>query len=334
MSTKRKYGQTLSQMQANLDNVLLSDFYFSTLLCADEMMFTYEGLPDTIDEKHIEDYLNLSGSCGIARDKNGTLYAAPYAARTGIANQYGEGTILECCTPNGIDLRGVIGESACIIYNNTARAPQLDLIFDSLTFAEIDKSSKSNVLFSRVAPLFSANDDKSIEGIKAVLENIIAGNLETVLTENIFDEIGMDAKSGIQAIDITHPERIQYLQYLSQFADVVTRRHFARRGLTLKTSAKQAQVSQDEVHGLDSVSWYYPLNKLKARRDGLAICNGIFNTNITVRFSDIWQQEYNAYLVRILQKDMENEKGAENNVESVDDVRESGESTQDNAQSA
>lgn len=52
------------------------------------------------------------------------------------------------------------------------------------------------------------------------------------------------------------------------------------------------------------------------------IINGIFSdildTKISVRFSDIWEQEYQAYLLRILKTDTENEKGVENDVESVD----------------
>ena len=51
---------SLSEMRANLDTNMRYDSYFALLLCADEMMFTYDGLPETVDEKHIEDYLNIT----------------------------------------------------------------------------------------------------------------------------------------------------------------------------------------------------------------------------------------------------------------------------------
>lgn len=321
MASKKKYGCTLSEMQANLDTLTRSEFYFRFLLCADELMFKWGGLPDTIDEKHLEDYLNISGSCAFAKAKDGNYYIAPYAGRTGQSNQYGEGRFLECCTPNGITLKGEIGVDCAIIYNNPARIAQCDLMFDSFAYTEIDKSSNSNVLFSRIAPIFYGEDDKAIEQIKNTLEQILAGNLQTVVSENQIKDITLPQKgdSDIKTVEITHPEKIQYLQYLSEYYDIITRRHFARRGLTLKTSAKHAQVSQDEVHGQDSVSWFYPLAKLKSRRDAVPIINKISGLNVTVDFSEIWQQEYNAYLLRILKTDETAERGVENVLDSVDD---------------
>ena len=322
MSTRKKYGMSLSEMQANLDKTMRYDSYFAMLLCADELMFEYDGLPETIEAKFLEDYLNISGSAGFAMH-DGKLYAAPYAGRTGKTDQYGQGTEIDTETPGGFPVRGIIGETAAVIYNNTTRFPQTDLIFDSLFLTELDKSSNSNIIFARIAPMFTASDDKTIEAVKKVLENVIAGNLETVVSEDTADMLGFGQTEGLRTIDIfDRPERVQYLQYLSQFYDVVMRRHFSRRGLTMRTPTKAAQQSTDEIHGLDSVSWYYPLNKLKARQDGLKEVNRIFGTNISVRFSEIWQQEYEAYLLRILQQDKqaeENTKGAENDVDSGND---------------
>ena len=308
--SKRKFDTTFSAMQAGFENIMQFDCYFSLLLCADEMMFEYDGLPETIDSKHIEDYLNISGTCGFGKigDK---LFAAPYCSRCGELDQYGVGKELVAYVPNGQDIRGVVGDTVAIMYNNTAWTAQTDLIFDTITFADIAKSSKSNVLFARVAPIFAAANDTMQRALKDVLQNIIEGNLETVVSENVFDGLMIDNSDKLKSIDITHPERIQYLQYLSEYYDVVLRRHFARRGLTLKTSSKHAQVSQDEVHGLDSVSWYYPLSKLKARQEGCKMVNDVFGTNISVRFSDLWQQEYEAYKLRALQQDTEAEQETE-----------------------
>ena len=177
------------------------------------------------------------------------------------------------------------------------------------------------MLFARIAPIFTAADDKTIEQIKAVIENVIAGNLETVVSENLLDMFGLQAGTeNVKILDVfQHPERVQYVQYLSQLFDVIMRRHFSRRGLSIKTPTKAAQQSTDEIHGMDSVSWFYPLNKLKARRDGVEMVNRIFGKSITVDFSEIWQQEFAAYQLRLLQDDVQAEndvKGAENDVDS------------------
>lgn len=303
MSTRKTFGVSLSKMQANLDTFVRQEEHFTTLLCADEMMFEYSGLPETVDTKHIEDYLNISGNCAWCK-ADGILYIAPYASRAGQLDQYGDGTELTAYVPNGKTLRGTIGKDCYIMYNNSARAPELDLIFDSMILTEIEKSTNTNVLFARIAPIFSALDDNTKKAMKEIMENVIAGNLETVVSSNITDVLGIGNGDGIKVLDVfQHPERVQYVQYLSQLYDVIQRRHFAKRGLTIKTPAKAAQQSVDEIHGMDSVSWYYPVNKLNARRQALTEINRIFGLSITVEFSEIWKQEYQAYILRILKTD-------------------------------
>lgn len=300
--------KSMSEMYAVIETIKRQNMHFGYLLSADEMMFDYAGLPDSIEQKFLEDYLNISGSAAIGQ-VNGVLYAAPYAGRTGRVNQYGEGEDVTTDTPNGIEISGKVGETVAVIYNNTARTPENDLWFDASTFTEIDKSSNANIIFARVAPIFTAADDKTKDAIKKIIENVIAGNMEIVTSQNIFAELQLgDNLSGLKTIDVTEPERIQYIQYLSQYYDVLMRRHFSRRGLPMRTSTKAAQQSTDEIHGLDSVSWFYPLNKLNSRRAGVDMVNRIFGTKITVNFSEIWRQEYEAYKLRILQQDVNAEQ--------------------------
>lgn len=302
-------------MYAILETFKRQNMYFGYLLSADEMMFDYSGLPDTIEQKFLEDFLNISGSVAIGK-ANGVIYAAPYAGRTGRVNQYGEGENVETTTPNGIEISGKVGESVAVIYNNTARTPENDLWFDTSTFAEIDKSANANIIFARVAPIFTAADDKIKDAIKKIIENVIAGNMDIVTSDNIFSELQLgDNLSGLKTIDVTEPERIQYIQYLSQFYDVLMRRHFSRRGLPMRTPTKAAQQSTDEIHGLDSVSWFYPINKLNSRRIGVNMVNKIFGTSISVDFSEIWKQEYEAYKTRIQQKDEQAEQQADSEPE-------------------
>ena len=61
---------------------------------------------------------------------------------------------------------------------------------------------------------------------------------------------------------------------------------------------------------MDSVSWYMPINKLKARQQGFDMFNRIFGENVQVHFSEIWQQEYDAYKIRKLRQDIDAEEAA------------------------
>lgn len=312
----KNFKPTLSQMAAYMDTIKRADMHFSYLLCADCMMFDYTGLPETIDQLYLEQYLNLSGIAAIGKtvDGDGKLYAAPFASRNGQLDQYGIGIDCNAFVPNGENIRGEIGKDIAIIYNNSSHTPQTDLFFDAQSFAETDKSVNCNLLFARLAPMFSAGDDKTKEAIKSAIENLISGNLEIVLDENTIDMMGMGKNENIHVLDtFQHPERVQYLQYLTQYFDALMRRHFSRRGLSIKTPTKAAQQSTDEIHGMDSVTWFYAINKLNERKKGVEMVNRIFGTNIAVKFSPIWEQEYKAYQLRLLKNDADNE----NNIERV-----------------
>lgn len=291
-----KFETSYSHMKAIIQNQIRENFYFQLLLACDEMMFEYSGLPPDIDPKHLEDYLNISGSCAIQYDY-GQFWVAPYAGLTGEVDQYGDGTLIKSSCINGHTIDGVRGINAAVIWNTTARAPQADLIMDADAFSRIDRSSDINVLLARIAPVFSVASDTQKKALEAMLDQIIDGDPKVFLSDNALSDLVGERQ--LEMVDVTHPEKIQYLQYLSEYYDVKMRRHFSRRGLAMRTSSKHAQVGSDEVHGIDCVSWYLPLNKLKCRQEGMAEVNRLFGTNITVKFSELWQSEYDAYTGRL-----------------------------------
>lgn len=301
---------TFGDMKSRFQNLVIENDYFNFLRAADEMMFEYAGLPEEIDAFRLEDFLNLTGGV-IWQLRDGKHYVAPYPARQGEIDQWGYGKVAHSTTLNGVTLEGVVGETAAVIYNNTARTPQTDLFTTADILTDIDCSSKKNVLFAKIAPLFETANSKQQKALDELITKIIDGEVKTIISEadtNI-NAIASGDKNSIKSVDaITAPEKIQYLQYLSQYFDIRLRRHFMRRGLSLKTSDKQAQVTRDEVHGMDACTWFYPLSKLKAREIGVEMVNKIFGTNISVRFSELWRQEWEAYKIRSNAEDEQEEQ--------------------------
>lgn len=306
----KKFDPTFSGMKSTIQNLIREEFYFSQMLICDRMMFTYEGLPDSIDTKFLEDYLNISGACGIGKKDDGTFLICPYGAREGRLNQYGLGENLVGNTMNGEPITGKIGVDCAIIYNSSSYTPSVDNFIDADALAQIDKSAGVNVRFSRVAPVYGVPNDTVKEGMKAIMGKVLDGDLEVLTSENIIDALsGIDG--SIKTIDVTHPEKIQYIQYLAAYYDDIVRRHFSRRGLTVRTGTKAAQQSVQEINGFDAISWFYPLDKLAQRKKGIEMFNKVFNENASVRFSDLWAQEYAAYTLRNLQDDIAAESAAE-----------------------
>lgn len=306
-----------SWMKTKFQNYLREDHYFDILLQSDLSMFEYENLPAGMDPIWIEKYLNIAGSIGITRtpetyvsellpdapEYRPAYSICPLPSRDGNVDQYGDGSHLAGSTAT-VSIEGDLGVDAVIIYNRDTRLPELDNMIDADALMQIDKSAAINVILSRIAPVFSCYNDKTRKALDSMLDEILEGKLKTIVSGDVKDLLKMAGlDGGTEILEITHPEKIQYIQYLSQYYDVIIRRHYNRRGLSVRTGTKAAQQSADEIHGLDAVSWIIPLAKLESRKRGFDQFNAIFGENVSVRFSDIWQQEYDAYKLRMQEQD-------------------------------
>lgn len=278
-------------------NWLRQDLYYTYLLAADLEMFQYNGLPEDVNPRFLEIFLCCFGSALLAPHNDGYILC-PMPSLTGQLDQYGDGIDFEGITADGVTKTGKVDQDGVILYNNKLRTPEIDNQIDSGMFAAVDTSTDINVHLARVAPCFFGQTSVQNTQIEEMLKNIADGQMFSVTSKGTFDGLRVGTEA-IQTFEPTSPERAQYIQYLSEYWDQVQRRHFARRGLAAKTSTKHAQVTTDEVHGLDCVSWYYPLSKLKQRQEDWQKINEIFGLSVTVEFSEIWQQEYDAYTGRL-----------------------------------
>lgn len=307
-------------------NLVREDYYFDILLQTDLGMFVYEDLPESIDPVWLEKYLLVAGSVGIVKAGEDYLVAAA-PARCGQLDQYGDGTEIAGSTCDGSPVIGKIGVNAALIYNRSDRMPELDNMIDAAALKDIDKSSSINVILSRIAPLYSCSNDNTKKAMEELLKKLIEGQIATVTSDNLTE--GLIQDSGINMIDLTHPEKIQYIQYLTQYYDAVIRRHYTRRGLQIRSGTKQAQQSTSEIYGFDSIAWVLPLARLEARQKGLEMFNKLFNENVSVHFSEIWQQEYESYVLRTLQQDAAAEEAAATAEGGADNAQDDG--AQDNS---
>lgn len=284
-------------LRPKVRNWLRQDMYYAYLLAADLEMFRYNNLPEEISPRFLEIFLNVFGSALFSRHGSGYILC-PLPSRSGQLDQYGDGKDFEGITADGITKTGTVGKDGVIIYNNRIRTPEIDNQIDSGMFSSIDTSSDINVHLARVAPCFFGQTSVQNTQLEEMLKQVAEGQMFSVTSKGTFDGLKMGTEA-IQMFEPTSPERAQYIQYLSEYWDQIQRRHFARRGLAAKTSTKHAQVTNDEVHGLDCVSWFYPLQKLNVRQEAIDQINKLYDLDITVSFSDIWQQEYDAYTGRL-----------------------------------
>lgn len=299
---------SFNEAKAKIQKWNLNTMYYWYLLHCDLAIFEYENLPESIDPGYLERYLNVTGSVGIKR--KGSEYILADISRDGDLNQYGLGDHALGNAINGDEISGTVGEDLCIIYNNPLHTPELDITIDAAAMADCQQSAGINVKFARIAPVFRTQNNVQSAALDGILNQILDGVLKTVVSGNAFqdDIMGLELKDNIDPIDITQPERIQYVQYLSRYHDDIMRRHFSRRGLAMRTPTKAAQQSDSEINGMDSVSWYYVLQKLESRKKGWAEFNRINGENVSVRLSEIWENELAAYKARKRIEDAQSER--------------------------
>lgn len=309
------------KMKAKQKNLIRQRSYFSYLLVSLCNIFAWN-VDDSFDTMWSEKYNHISGSfcCKKIGDK---FYIAEAPSRAGDIDQYGDGMQVDGVTRNGISLTGTIGEDIAICYNNVDRMPDLDMVRYADGFSQVDKSIMANVRWSILAPVLCTRDDRTTKAIEKLVDDMLEGKLKCITSEDVLDALSGGRGDGVYSVDITHPERIRNVQYQSELYDVLMRRFFNKYGLNIQNSAKHAQVSTDEVHGMDAVSWVMVLDMLHQRQKFCDECNRLWGTSWSVDFAEPWKSEYERFMIRQEQADEEDEKslekGAEDDDKSVDD---------------
>lgn len=277
--------------QVNLES------HFFHLAGVVQSMFDYSGnFP--FDVKYFEKYLTLYGNCAIQK-KGDSFIVAPFVARTGNLDIYGDGTEGIAVTWNGEQIDGKINEDVVICYNNLNRTPDFDIYIISEMLAEIDKSILANIKWTRVAPLIKCDDSKTATAVEKIISKIFDGDIKNIVSDNVIErikEFSANNSETIEPIFLTTPEKVKDLQYLADFADYLRKVFFSKYGQNPQVSSKHAQVTMQELTGYDSISWLVPLEKLREREKFIATSNEIFGSDWKVAFSEPWLKEYNKYM--------------------------------------
>ena len=260
-------------------------------------MMAYDGLPDSIPEEFIEQFIIVNGNIG------GWIYDGPdedfkdkkiisVGGEAERPNVYGIGSKYIGVTQNGYTKTLTPGKDVAVIYNNslhTSDMPIINAFADMVT--EAFTSLKTNILYSRNKPVFKASKDQERAAITEAF-NKIKNDLEPIIitSDNVVEQIE-GADDPIKVLDITDVNNADKIQYIVKTIDDLFRWFFTLYGQSVQGNGKMAQQTVKEVDGSTSLSFVYPNDRLKMRQRGFDEFNRLFGTNISVRFSDAWLTE-------------------------------------------
>ena len=256
-------------------------------------MFEWEGLPETIPARFLEMILHSRGEVFIGREKEDDPLVAAIGSLSGEIDDYSMGTECVAVTPCQ-SLQGKRNIDIAYGINNKTATPDKLLYCLSHMLAENDRSMELVSIYARLLPIPKVNDEKDKQMFDELINKLIDGDPKAFASRNALAKALED--NGSDIFNITDPNQVDKLQYLSRFADDIIKRFYNFYGQPLQTQNKAAQSISDELHGMDSVSFILPLQMLQCRQALADNINNIFGLEVSVRFSQPWEIEYRKYV--------------------------------------
>ena len=192
-----------------------------------------------------EFYLAKEGCLGYDL-KNGRWVRGNF---TGILDEFGDFTTFIALPLQTID-KGAEElknhEEVIVCRNNPLMIPNniKNEWFSSLR-EENDKSLMALIIMTRYSKALVAYSDPQKKQIEAAMENIKEG-LPIVFTSSIIEELNQ--------LDLTNPQDVDKIQYLSSFAGEVDKREANLKGIDLELLDKRAQVTSNELKQYDDIT--------------------------------------------------------------------------------
>ena len=268
--------------------------YMTDLIIFLQSMFKHDienmSLNNGIPIGTIEKYLITNGICAFTKH-NGKIVVG-VASTVGVT-PYSVGDTVVITLEDATVLERKIGIDATVMYNNTLRLPDFNVVKYADMFTEVDTSLKCLLHNTRLHPIPIARDRQTKAQIESALKDIDNGKHTSILSENILEDLITNTKSEtIPVANITDVNASDKIQYVSNYYNDLRKRFFTMYGHAMINTSKLAQQSQSEVKDMDYISMVLPHNMLHSRLQGYDCLNKLFNTNYTCDFSDTWKHEW------------------------------------------
>ena len=268
------------------DKGMLLSSYIRYYLARLQSMFKYEGLPDSIPQKWLENYLLVNGSCVWIETEKGLI-----VTRAGIGGKPDEYYIpTQCIVTNPYIQqeynRTYTRDVDCVLMVNDTYAQGLLPLLKKYCalMVEADVSMNINCVMSRGTVLLSAIDDNTKDSARLWIKNLVSGDLGVIgetpfLAANQEQDLTVNKLSGA---DQTITNLIEYKQYLKAglYNELGLQSNYNMKREAINSN--ESQLTEDELHPLLD-------NMLKERQDALEKVNAMFGTNISVSFNSAWE---------------------------------------------
>ena len=247
-----------------------------------QVMFDYEGLPDTIPARNLEIMLQLNGNVFFT-EVDGKHYVFT-GGLGGKPDVYYEPTIYTVANPAlAFSKNLTIGEDGVLIRNDSYGVGLLPLFQKYANLlAENEITMRIADINSRIMFLLSAADDRTKASAEKFLKDVTDGKLG-VISDNAFLE-SLKALPTATQNSVRLTDLIEFEQYLRAgwFNDL---------GINANYNMKRESISPDEAQLNDDALLPFVDDMLECRRIGLDEVNKMYGLDISVNLASSWLKE-------------------------------------------
>ena len=304
--------------------------YVMTMLNRLQSMFKYEGLPDTIPQKWLENYLLCNGSCVFVMDGDDLIVTT--GGWGGLPDRYYIPTEYIVSNPyvNESTRRTyTIGEDCVLIRNDVYARGVLGILEENARLlTENYITMNLSTILARAMLTITATNNQDKESVDLWLKKLIRGDISAI------GELPAMVGNQDRSINITPFQNVaSILTDLIEERQYIKASFFNELGLNSNYNMKRESINSNESQLNDDM--LHPLidEMLEMRREALAEVNAMFGTNITVDFNSAWKD--NEIEAELTLDAMENEADGTDNMEVPDaetvpeDAPDAGEETSD-----
>ncbi len=253
------------------------------MLARSNIMFIYDGLPETIPPYELEKILQTQGFAIIGKAKN-DLYAL-YGGLGGKEDVYYRPTKATVSIPY-LNYNDVweIGKDCIVIKNDLMNTGLLPMYLRYCTqIVEADITLILEMVNKRVQAYISASDDNTIKSAEKFLQDVLEGKQGVIADSKFFEQV---KTSIVNSGSYSMRETIEVLQYLKASL-------YNEIGLASNYNLKKERVTYADIEmNSDNL---YPLidDMLYFRRKGIEAVNELYGLNISVQLNSSW--DYRSY---------------------------------------
>lgn len=296
--------------------------YVEYMLARTRRMFKYTGLPDTIPDVFLEQYLQRNGECIIA-EYNGQLYAF-CGGLGGVLNEYYFPTKYIVSNPFlNFSKEYNIGKDCVLIRNDTEMQGLIPMCskYASL-LVENDLTMRIADINRRIPAIAKVHSDNQKQGFDLLMKRVEDGDLNMSIQDNWEDMF-----TTLPFVDSSTTHITEYIE----FTQYIKAQWFNELGIRMSHNMKREALSASEIASGDDMIRSLPEDMLECRKEALDKVNEMFGTKISVEYNSVWSYLFDEKELQIdameaeieSTEDNEDENSSGDRTESEDDTHES-----------